>query len=334
MSKRTVNIFFVVLLFIAVALVYQGVMPVLGQDPTIPTRTPTPDPNAPPTATPDDGGGEPPPPGPTNTPEAAATATNTPQSGVGATPTNTPVGGTPATGSGSAPDLTASGTPGELTVELGLPECDDTPVVQAIKDTVTLYAGPGGDYPVVASIIRDEIRLLLGRAEFADWWYIQYDLNTTAWVDDEDVNEYGNTGGVPLVEPPPINGNTPTPGPIWMPTARPACTTTPTPTPTETATATPTETATIVGVQADGSTSDGTTESVDSSGDGSNGVVSAALETPELVTSTPSATPYVLPAIGAGLLGLGLVVGLLARRSGQATPDSGEAEITETETEN
>lgn len=329
MSKRTVNISFLLLMLIAVALVYQGVMPVLGQDPTIPTRTPTPDPNAPPTATPDDGGGEPPPPGPTNTPNAAATATSTAQSGVGTTPTSTVGSGTPLAGSGDAPDLVASGTPGELTVELGLPECDDTPVVQAIKDVVTLYAGPGGDYPVVATMLRDEIRLLIGRAEFADWWYIQYDLDTTAWVDDEDVNEYGNTGGVPLVEPPPINGNTPTPGPIWMPTARPACTTTPTPTPTETATATPTETPTIVGVQADGSTGEGTTGSVGSSGDGSNGAVSAAPETPELVTSTPSATPYVLPAIGAGLLGLGLVVGLLARRSGQATSANDEAEITE-----
>lgn len=326
MSKRTVNIFFIVLMLIAVALVFQGVMPVLGQDPTIPTRTPTPDPNAPPTSTPDDGGENPPP--STNTP-AAATATSESVPGASATPTGTTVaGGTPPTGGSDAPDLTASGTPDELTVELGLPECDDTPVVQAIKDVVTVYAGPGGDYPVVATMIRDEIRLLIGRAEFADWWYIQYDLNITAWVDDEDVNEYGNTGGVPLVEPPPINGNTPTPGPIWMPTARPACTTTPTPTPTETPTATPTETPTIVGVQADGSTDDGTTSS---SEDSSNGAVSAAPETAELVTSTPSATPYILPAVGAGLLGLGLVVGLLARRSGRTTPEGGEAEITESE---
>jgi len=305
MSKRLRNIvhcsLFIVSLFI-ISLFIQGVAPALSQDPTIPTRTPTPDPNAPPTATRDDGG-EPPPPAPTDTPVAGATAT-TIQPGASATPTST-------TAAGITLDAAASGTPAELTGEIGLPGCNDTPIVQAIKETLNIYAGPGGDYPIIGTMIINEIRLMIGRAEFADWWYIQFDPTTTAWVDDEDVNEYGNTGSVPLVIPPPINGNTPTPGPQWIPTPLPACTTTPTATPTETPTSTPTVTP-VVDVQATG----------DGSNDAEGGTASTASGNPELVTAPPSATPYILPAVGAGLLGLGLVVGLLARRSGRAMPDT------------
>jgi hypothetical protein len=206
-----------------------------------------------------------------------------------------------------------------LTAEIGLPGCDDTPVVQALDEVVTIYAGTGGDYPVVGTMLRGEVRLVVGRAGFADWWNIQWDLTTTAWVDDEDVAVYGNTGGVPIVEPPPIDGNTPTPGPIWMPTALPACTTTPTATPTETPTATATATADV--------TAAASLEEIgaDSSGGDAAATTPAPLSTPELVTAPPTATPYILPAVGAGLLGLGLVVGLLARRSGRATPsDAGD----------
>jgi hypothetical protein len=207
-----------------------------------------------------------------------------------------------------------------VTGEIGLPGCDDTPIVQALKEIVNIYAGPGGDYPIIGMMTLNEIRPMIGRAEFANWWHIQFDATTVAWVGDEDVNEYGNTGSVPIVQPPPINGNTPTPGPRWMPTPMPACTTTPTATPTETATATATVTSTATPTVISVQTAD--TDSTTIAEGSTVATTPETPETPELVTTPPSATPYILPAVGAGLLGLGLIVGLLARRSGRHVPDA------------
>jgi hypothetical protein len=299
----------IVLLFIITGLLGQSIMPVLSQDPTIPTRTPTPDPNPPtptPTATPDDGG-EPPPPAPTDTPGAGATATSTIQPGTGATPTRT---------------VTATSTP--TADDITLPSCDEQPIVRALKDVVNVFAGPGEDYAVLGALTRDETRPLIGRAEFARWWKIQFDPATSAWVDDRNMEAYGNTAGVPLVKPPPIEGATPTPGPKWRPTTLPGCTPTSTPTlsptPTETPTPTPTAQPTRIGAE----------EGESNPNDAAGNIEAAAPESQELVVSPPSPllTTYILPVAGISLIGLGLIIWLLARRSGRAAAegsDTGES---------
>jgi hypothetical protein len=306
LSRCSLLYWAIVLLFIIAGLLSPGVMPVLSQDPTIPTRTPTPDPNSPtPTSTAtQDNGGEPPPPAPTETPETGATATSTSQPGTRVTPTLTVT-------TSSTP--TAGATPG----------CEDTPFVRAIEDVVNVYAGPGKDYSVIGAMMRDDVRPLVGRAEFARWWKIQFDSMTTAWIDDRDVEAYGNTSSVPLVKPPPIAGAAPTPGPKWRPTALPGCTATPTttlsPTPTETRTPKPTERPTSVG------TENGESDASDSN-DAEGIIDAAAPESSELVTSTtsPLLTTYILPAAGISLIGLGLIVWLLARRRGHVTADGSD----------
>ena len=185
---------------------------------TWPSRTPTPQggpgsTNTPPPPTDDPGGG------PQNT--------TTPQAG----PTNTPV-------LEQIPTLTPN-----VTVVLETPPggyeataqpCGVPPTVQALG-LVNIRSGPGLDYDPIDSLIYLEARPIVGRAEFATWWLIQLPENITGWVANQAVSVQGYTGAVPIVEPPDINGVSPTPGPLWQPTPNPICTPLPTPTPTNTA---------------------------------------------------------------------------------------------------
>ena len=187
---------------------------------TVITRTSTPLPPTAiilPTSTPsdDDGGSNPPP------PQATATAVpaNTPTSTlIPVTLVSTPVGG-------FLPTAVACGFP---------------PTVQA-KNTTHVRLGPGTDYEIVGQLLYLETRPIVGRGEDAQWWIVQLTNNQTGWVSNAIVNVDGNTSGIPIMQSPPINGNTPTPGPLWNPTPNPEC-----PTLTPSATPLPTKTATIV----------------------------------------------------------------------------------------
>jgi hypothetical protein len=238
MSKRI--LISLLLGIIVIGAIVVGVGPVYAQDPTIPTRTPTPDPNqppppppAPPTATsePDSGGSNPPPTATEPSPPAGtATATSVPV--VAATATST---------------ATAAGPGDETAGEETADSCLVPPIVRAI-DLALVHAGPGEDYPVVGSLPAGTERLITGRAEFATWWQILLiadEPQLLGWVADATVDEFGDTGSVPLVEPPLLNGVAPTPGAPWQPTPLPpACTPTPSPRPTATATAMPSATPT------------------------------------------------------------------------------------------
>ncbi len=196
------------------------------QEQTWPSRTPTPQGGPNPTNTP-------PPPPPTDDPGGGggggggSNNTPTPQTG----PTNTPV-------VEEFPTLTPN-----VTVALETPiggyeataePCGTPPTVQALG-VVNIRSGPGLEYEPIDSLIYLESRPIVGRAEFATWWLIQLPTNTTGWVANQAVSVQGYTGSVPIVEPPTINGVTPTPGPLWQPTPNPSCTPQPTPTPTNTA---------------------------------------------------------------------------------------------------
>jgi hypothetical protein len=69
------------------------------------------------------------------------------------------------------------------------------------------------------------------------------------------------------------------------------------------------------------------TEDGESDSSGTNnpegGAETGAPEDTELVTAPPQVTSNILPVVGAGLLGLGVILGLLARRRGDATAGSG-----------
>lgn len=185
---------------------------------TIPTRTPTP---APATATPAGGGNN----GGGNNP----TATNTPATTSGPTATSTllPVNIAPTPVGGFLPTAVP---------------CGASPTIQTLGAT-NVRSGPGLAYDVIGDLVFLEVRYIVGRAETAQWWLIQFNNGQFGWVADEVVNVQGYTPIVPIVEAPPLNGVTPTPGAIWNPTPPPFCTVTPPP--TDTPTAVPTESAEV-----------------------------------------------------------------------------------------
>ncbi|NHZ72644.1 MAG: SH3 domain-containing protein [Aquificales bacterium] len=202
---------------------------------TVITRTPTPKPQPPtqiPTATKSDPGGG----NPTAIPP---TATQIPAT---ATPTLIPVTLVPTPDGGFMPTAVACGFP---------------PTAQAIN-TARVRSGPGTDYGIIGQLVYLETRPIVGRAADSEWWVIQFANNEIGWVANAVVTVHGNTSGIPIAEAPPINGEEPTPGPLWNPTPNPDCPDAPsatpsaTPAPTETIVNTPestpvnTETATVV----------------------------------------------------------------------------------------
>lgn len=326
MNKRII-LYISIITIILAGLIGAGVRTTQAQDPTIPTRTPTPDPNQPtrsnPTASP--GNPEnPPPPG----------STSTSESGVSASPT-----GTVAPPGSGLPLI--SQTPATLTSiapsEVGAPsECDDTPYVQATK-RLTIYGGPGGDYAVVGTLDIDEKRLILGRAGFADWWQIQVSPDTIGWVDNEDVSVLGNPTLVLVVEAPAIRGAAPTPGFPWNPTplSMPACPHTPTPSPTATTSpaSTPLATGGAEGAGTAGGESTSATPAMVVAEIASATAAPVATETePGLgvssrgseasrAASPTSVTNLVLPLAGLALIAGGIALALLSRNRGNGKTD-------------
>ncbi len=309
------------------AVAFFGTQPAFGQDATIPTRTPTPGSSNPnPTATSQPQPTSPPEPQPTNPPnpnpqptnEPAPQPTNTPISTATAVlVTNTPVPttevietATAVSGEGSIPEQVP--TPSFPTTG-GFPpaaSCEDYPTVTAV-DEVTVYAGPGTDYAEITLLIEDEVKPLIGRAQYAEWWLIQLDADgLTGWVADEDVDEQGNTGNVPLVVVPEIDGLTPTPGILWNPTPQPACTT---PTPTATATATPEPSPTPIQTATPVATAetDNTSDSDEQATVGDDTVIPTA--EPLEVDQESSSTPNFLPIVGVGLLAVAVFAAFFIR---------------------
>lgn len=318
-------------------------------DPSFPTRTPTPDPNQPPpnpTATADNSGnpGNPPPPEATSTTESGSTAptATVPASGTGvASPTTTGIG--VSTSTPTPPGLLG----GTLQAsQAGRGGCTDTPYAEAIRRTI-VYAGPGTTFGPVATLLTDEMRPIVGRAAYATWWQILLTDEMVGWVADVDVNEYGNTALVPIVEPPAIGGATPTRGTPWNPTPLPLLTCVPTPTPT----ATPTTSPTAVSAQSESSSpsaGEGAAESASAPTGEPAGMVMAEInDTPvpladsgapvaeegvaqgaglssrgtgaSRTASPTSATNLILPLGGLALIAGGIILALLSRKRGGET---------------
>lgn len=186
--------------------------PVPSDTPVVPTTdtpTDTPEPSA--TATPDDGGNgnnpQPTQPGPTATPTLIPASTLAPTPEGGYLPTAAP--------------------------------CDDSPTIQAFNN-LNVRLGPGIDYDIIDRVIFYEVRPIIGRSQYGQWWLIELADGRSGWVADAVGLVQGYIGNVPVVAAPPLNGQTPTPGAPWQPTPRPSCTVTPTYTPSPTVTASPT----------------------------------------------------------------------------------------------
>ncbi len=281
------------------------------QNPTIPTRTPTPLPVTPtevvpPTATP-----VPPTAGPPAATQPPASATALPTA-------------VPATATARPPADPAA-----------TPSCASQPFAISV-DIINVRQGPGTDYPVVYAMGYLEEAPIVGRASDAPWWQIQLDGAVLGWVTDALIIVDGYSGSVPLVPAPAINGSTVTPGVPWNPTPLPYCTVTP----TATATATAAAEATATAETADGGDSEtgaaGTAAPTSSATatvqestptapiptDTARAMVPAAEVTPiptavPLTLDQPAKTPSWLPIAGLALLAAGLAMAMARRKADQ-----------------
>jgi hypothetical protein len=337
MHKRVTLIGIIAIFLIGTGAIRMRVPLVFAQDPTIPTRTPIPDSNAPP------------PPQPTNPPaptasgnEGSPAATNTPEPGQIVNPpppagqsTQTPDTSIP----GGATAASQSGSSGIQQGErsIGIDPCDETPYIQALS-RITVHAGPGLNYPVVSTLERDELRPITGRARFATWWQIQLRSNLLGWVLDEEVNEFGNTALVPIIDPPLLNGIAPTPGVLWEPTPVSFEPCLPTETPTSTNDGT---TGAIAAGNEANAIQEGETEmtetavaaaivgdeeatplpgSVDSTLAGDVGVTERGLEASRISNGSNNGLNLILPLVGIGLIAAGILLALLARNRSSTPP--------------
>lgn len=330
MSKHVLmTVSFIVALLIALAVSQPRVIQAF--DPSFPTRTPTPGPGgstAEPTATSADPGepGNPGNPSPTGTSPSA------------------PGGGSPQPIPSSAPGVPGTsvlGTPiptvvpgGTIRVNPGgSGECSDMPYIRAL-DQLVVYGGPGVDFGPVSTLEIDEMRPITGRAAYAEWWQILVKPDMIGWVQDREVEEFGNTALVPIAEPPAINGATATPGIPWNPTPLPLLTCVPTPTPTATPTATGTIAAPGGGEETGASApeseaqpdmvpaeivatpvSQGQPAAGGETGDSAAGPGMASRgSSASRATSPTSVTNLLLPLVGLALIAVGIMLALASRK--------------------
>ena len=90
---------------------------------------------------------------------------------------------------------------------------------------MSAFAGPSPEYPLAGLIGESEVRPVVGRAAFANWWIVQLDgSGRVGWVSDDLGTVHGFTGRVPIITAPDLNGVAPTPGgTLWSPTPSAAC---------------------------------------------------------------------------------------------------------------
>jgi hypothetical protein len=314
---------------------------VLGQM-TIPTRTPTPDPDDPtdPPPEPTDDNGDDNPPGATDVPPTnpppSSNATNTPippgtpettstplpGPTVSSTPTASPVGGVVTTtatelvsetstpfGGVLAPGTTPVSFPVVATAFPTAQICGEPPTFTTLI-TSLVYSGPGNEYEFVETLAADETRPIVGRAIYESWWLIQLDGKfNQAWINDRTGIVQGNTANVPEVPAPAIDGTTPTPGVRWDPTPVYDCELTPTSTATGSA-----------GEAASGTTNEDGQDSIaqpDSERD-QRSLIAATAAPLDIPSSAP--TPNLLPIAGLVLIIAAVFVALFLRRN----PGGGE----------
>jgi hypothetical protein len=271
--------------------------------------------------------------------------TNTPDDGGGGN-NNTPVPNT-ATPTATAIPVTIAPTPLNGFLPTAQP-CGEPPTIQ-VFNTVNIRTGPGIDYDLLGKLVFREVRPIVGRAEFADWWLIELASGEQGWITNNFGIITGYIGNVPIVPVPPINGSTPTPSVRFQPTADPLC---PTATPSATATATATFVATNTAVPTPTSSSRiQTAQTTEGSADESDAAtkIAAAITpppdtpvptsfaetvdapypvniTPQQIQTTavppviipdPPNRPSLLPIIGLVLVAAGIFVSIARRQMGK-----------------
>jgi hypothetical protein len=99
------------------------------------------------------------------------------------------------------------------------------PPTYTAKEAISVFAGPGIDYPLAGLLDVEGVRPIVGRAAFVNWWLVQLDESGRAgWVSDDLGTVHGYIERVPIINAPDLNGVAPTPGStLWSPTPPTVC---------------------------------------------------------------------------------------------------------------
>ncbi|MFZ0544434.1 MAG: exo-alpha-sialidase, partial [Candidatus Promineifilaceae bacterium] len=103
--------------------------------------------------------------------------------------------------------------------------CGD-PTLQSIVGNVNVREGPGLEYDVIGTLATFEVRPVIGRAGFSEWWLVELASGESGWVAADAAAVQGNIAALDIVEAPTLaDGTTPTPGAAWNPASDVNCAT-------------------------------------------------------------------------------------------------------------
>ena len=153
--------------------------------------------------------------------------------------TETPFSIVPPNEGSSTPSGTLSATTGAESIQIeseiiAFPENNEPfqqanpcglPPTYTAKEAISVFAGPGIEYPLAGLLGEQEVRPIVGRAVFVNWWLVQLDENGhVGWVSDDQGTVHGYIERVPIINAPDLNGVAPTPGStLWDPTPPAVC---------------------------------------------------------------------------------------------------------------
>jgi uncharacterized protein YraI len=103
-------------------------------------------------------------------------------------------------------------------------EACGAPTLESSFGNVNVRSGPGLEYTIIGTIATFEVRPVVGRAGFAQWWLIELEGGVTGWVVNDAVTIQGDIAALPVVDTPALaDGTIPTPGPAWIPVVNALC---------------------------------------------------------------------------------------------------------------
>jgi hypothetical protein len=85
------------------------------------------------------------------------------------------------------------------------PELPGDELIATLLHNANCRRGPGTEYDIVTNLPQGLTAPIVGRNPDSSWWQVQVPgTQTRCWVSGENVETSGDTGGVPIVEPPPL----------------------------------------------------------------------------------------------------------------------------------
>lgn len=222
----------------------------------------------------------------------------------------------------ATPTIAAStGEPTNEPVLLVTSNCGQ-PIIQVYSE-VMVYGEPSLDKVTIGTLESFEVRPIIGRYQFADWWLIALANGQIGWIPDSAGQVYG-VGSSALITDNVLEGTDTDAALQWQPTPNPECTLTPTPRPENidastvpTATILPTPVISEELTESEENTQQDIEEAVQQSDDNVGDTINGDVQTTAPETESEDgflSSPLLLLGCGVGLILLGLFLFFLRRR--------------------